>query len=77
MAFYCFGGAFILDCDSPSFVEIKDWIVLKNWKEVYTYSLEDRNSQARKEGKKTRICKSYEKQYKDLKNAQQQLTVWF
>ena len=30
LAFYCFGGAFILDCDSPFFVEIKDGIVLKN-----------------------------------------------
>ena len=58
-----------MDCDSPFFVEIKDGIVLKNWKEVYTYSLEDINGQPRKEGKKTRICKSYEKQYKDLKNA--------
>ena len=31
LAFYCFGGLFILDCDSPFFfVEIKDRIVLKN-----------------------------------------------
>ena len=52
LAFYCFGGAFILNCDSPSFVKKKDIIVLNNWKEVYTYSLEHRNGEARKEGKK-------------------------
>ena len=67
LAFYCFGGAFILDCDSPFFVEIKDIIVLKNWKEVYTYSPEDRNGDARKVGKKNKDMQIIWKEIQRLK----------
>ena len=34
------------------FVEIKDKIVLKNLKELYTYSLEDKNGQGKEKRKK-------------------------